>query len=358
MVKKKKSKKRTRTSNNSDFPKSVSPLITYNPFLKPLIPNRVAWSFSKWKLFDGCKRKFFWKSIMRLSPKNKPSPLVISNLVHEGLAIWYAKKKVNMKLIAKKLTEEAIKTAEENADFYDQGEYDKLMSGLATVVGMLVGYSRMFKDDKKIYRITKQDVEVWYQVNMGDFDWKGKVDLLPRNLAGKQFLMEHKAVKNFSETTLETLPLDTQVRGYIFGTSEGLQRKPKQIIYNQIRKCQKRKKSNQTAKEYCQEIADDYEARPEFYFQREKLRFNLESIAAFEYDLRKIHQQYVDYLKSCHNPLDPREWSCSTWVCKEFFRTCPFLPLCLSGLDRGTASIYTQYNPENVKMELIYQEAD
>lgn len=324
---------------------SLLPLIIENPFEEPYIPPRTAWSFSSLKLFRKCKRKSYWKRILRLSPKREASPLVISGLVHLGLSEWYSKKG-KMKPIAVRVTDEAIERIEKNADYYDQDEYDELLAMATTVVGMLVGYSLMYKKDKVQLAIDKRrDVEAWFQVNMGSFDWKGKIDMLPCTLKGKQLLMEHKAVKKLNMSLLlETLPLDPQIIGYIFGAAEGLHRRPAQVVYNLIRKCQLRRKSNETSDQYCDRIAKDYEKRPEFYFYREQLRYNKSDLAAFEFDLRKTNQEYVRLLEDSKDPLDPREWPGSHHICTEFFRTCPFLPLCIQGLDRGTARLYTQYN--------------
>lgn len=323
----------------------LPPLIIENPFEEPYIPPRTVWSFSSLKLFRKCKRKSYWKRILRLSPKREATPFVISGLVHLGLAEWY-KAKGKMSTIATRITNEAIKEVEKYASYYDQDEYDELIAMATTVIGMLVGYSLMYKKDKDQLAIDKRrDVEAWFQVNMGSFDWKGKIDMLPCTLAGKQLLMEHKAVKKLNISLLiETLPLDTQLIGYIFGAAEGLHRRPTQVVYNLIRKCQLRKKSSESSKDYCDRIAKDYKKRPDFYFYREKLRYNKSDLAAFEFDLRKTNQEYNHLIEDSKDPLDPREWPCSTHVCTEFFRTCDFLPLCIQGLDRGTARLYTQYN--------------
>jgi len=282
--------------------------------------------------------------VLRLSSKCEATPLVISGLVHLGLAKWY-KSKGKMRPIAIQVTNEAMEKVEGYAAYYDQDDYDDLIATSTTVVGMLIGYSVMYKKDKGHLVIDKRtDVETWFQVNMGGFDWKGKIDLLPCTANGKQLLMEHKAVRNFNESFIEVLPLDTQITGYLFGAAEGLGRPPAQVVYNLIRKCQLRRKSNESSEDYCDRIAKDYKKRPDFYFYREKLRYNKSDLAAFEFDLRKTNQEYNRLLEDSFDPLDPREWPCSGHICKEFFRKCEFFPLCIQGLDQGTARLYTQYN--------------
>lgn len=321
-------------------------LIIKNPFDEPpKIAKRMAWSPSKLKLFRKCKRKCYWKTIMRLSPKSEAKPFVISNLVHAGLAEWYSSKRGSMKKIASRLVGEKLKEIEANARYYDQEEYDDIIALLQTVEGMLIGYSRVYADDRKKWSLAKRDIEAWFSVNMGAFDFKGKIDILP--LSGNtQLLGDHKAVKNINESYIERLPLDTQLRGYILGATEDLGRKPKRVLYNLIRKCSLRRKSDETIEEFCERIADDYETRVDFYFRRESLKYSSSDIEAFKFDLRKTHQEYAALVNNSVDPLDPREWVCSDHICDEFFRTCPYLPLCLQGLDKGTGALYTQYNKE------------
>lgn len=334
--------------------KSKPSLIIQNPFEDPIIPTRMAWSISSLKLFRKCKRKHFWKSILRLSPKREAAPFVISGGFHEGVAKWYKSKKP-MRAIASVITKEILERLESYADYYDQEEYDELTAAVTTITGMLVGYAREYSEDRTSYLISKKDVEVWFQANMGDFDFKGKIDLLFYNKAHRQLLMEHKAVKKISGSSVETLPMDSQLRGYILGATKGLGRPPVKVIYNLVRKCQLRRKTDETIKHYCDRIAKDYVNRPDFYFSREPLRYSKEDIVRFEADLRRTHAEYDWFINYIRDPLEPLEWPCdgSDHVCKEFFRTCTFFPLCIQGLDKGTAALYTQYN----KGEILDSEA-
>lgn len=319
-------------------------LIIKNPFEDSIIRKKFSWSVSSLKLFRKCKRKFFWKTLLRLSPKAVATPLKISNTFHTGLAEWYKAKRASMKKIAARIAAEALKEVETYAEYYDQEDYDKVTSLLATLTGMLTGYAHIYKGDKEKWKFTKEDVECWFSVDMGSFIFKGKLDLLPCSSAGKQLLVEHKAVKNIHESNIERLPLDTQMRGYIFGADAGLNRKPKQVIYDLVKKCSLRKKSNETIEEFNERIAEDYKERPDFYFRREKLRFSTQDINAFVNDLYRTHWEFTSLVNNLADPLDPRNWICSDHICDEFFRTCPYLPLCLQGLDRGTAKLYYQYN--------------
>lgn len=321
-------------------------LIVQNPFEKPLIPKRTTWSYSSLKLFRKCHRKFYWHNILRLSSKREASPLVISNAMHEGLAKWYLFGKSNIRKIANQIAAKTKERIEKNVNFYDQDDYDELQVLLNTLTGMLVAYATVFKSDRANWKLTKQDVETWFSVNLGPFDFKGRIDLLPLQKR-KQLLVDHKVVSNIQESYLEKLPLDSQLRSYILGATRDLKRSPKKVVYNLIRKCKLRQKSQESTQEFCDRIQQDYIDRRDFYFHREIMMFSKDDIEAFEYDLRKTHAEFAWLVNSSKSPLDPREWPCSDHICDEYFRTCEYCPLCLQGLDKGTARLYTQYNKED-----------
>jgi len=248
-----------------------------------------------------------------------------------------------MKKIANRVVSEAKVRIEGVAQFYDQDEYDELQVLLSTVVGMLVAYAHIHEEDRTKWAFTKDDIEVWFQVRFPTFDFKGRIDLMPTQ-KDKQLLVDHKALARIAGSYLDKLPLDSQLKGNTLGATKGLQRCPKKVVYDIIRKCKLRRKSQESTEEFCERIKEDYLDRVEFYFHRETLRYSKGDIEAFEYDLHNKHNQYVRLVEAAQDPLDPRDWPLSDHMCDEFFRTCPFQPLCIQGLDRGTGKLYTQYN--------------
>ena len=318
-------------------------LIVKNPFEQsPTVPERMCWSYSTLKLFRKCQRKFFWQRMFRIRSRYEAPPLVVSNASHEGLATWYSLKRTTMSRIAVNLITTTMAHLEKNVKFYQQDEYDDLLRLISAIRGMLIGYSKVYRDDKKKWSLTKRDVEVWFNIDMGDFDFVGKIDLMPTQKK-KLLLVDHKVISNIGESYLEKLSLDGQMRGYILGANS-LGLKPKRVVYNLIRKCKLRKKSGEGLEEFCKRIEQDYLDRPDFYFQREELRFSKADVEAFEHDLRKTHEQYDHIITSAADPLDPWEWPCNDDACDDYHRTCEFFPLCIQGLDIGTSKLYTQRN--------------
>ena len=329
--------------------KVFSELIITNPFkYEPFIPEKIRWSVSKLKLFRKCKRKFYWKYVMHLRPKAKAGPLLFGGYFHEALAEWYRAKRSSMKRIAGRYAEAAEKEVIQTTQFYDQRDYDKLMTMINTFRGMLVGYSKVYAHERKKWIIDRDGIEAEKTIDMGEFNFIFKTDLITKK-GSRNFLVEHKTAARIPESYMDKLPLDTQVRGYVFGANhpKGLNKKVTSVVYDVVKKCKLRKKSDEESAVFDKRITDDYVDRPEFYFFRETLKFNKGDIAAFEFELRQTHKEYQWLIGTLQiQALDPRYWCPSDNICDEFFKTCPYQLLCLNGLDKGTSSIYEQYIKE------------
>jgi len=332
-------------------------LIIKNPFpIGPQLPEKIRWSVSKAKLFNKCKRKFFWKYLLHLRHRAKAAPLLFGGYFHEALAEWYRAKRSSMKKIAARYALAAEKEIREMGDYYDQYEYDKLMTLIETFQGMLVGYAAIYNHERKTWIIDREGIEAEKTIDLGEFNFIFKTDLITRvqlRIRIKNLLVEHKTASRIPESYMDKLPLDFQVRGYIFGAnhSKGLNKSVSEVIYDVVKKCKLKRKSNESPEDFNQRIAQDYIDRPEFYFFRETLKFNKADIAAFEFELRQTHAEYQWLISTLKDPLDPRYWAPADNICGEFFKTCPYQLLCLSGLDRGTGSVYEQYIKEEKNAE-------
>jgi hypothetical protein len=326
------------------------PLIIQNPFdYPPEIGERIRWSSSKCKVFDKCKRKFYWKYIMKLRTRGRASSLLFGDYFHQGVAEWYRSKRSSMKKIANKFSETAKAEIKKTGEFYDQAEFEKLTTMVNTLTGMLIGYGDVYQAERKTWIIERKNIEVAKTMDMGDFDFIFKADLLTAKKVKSRivnFLVEHKTAAQIPGSYIDRLPLDFQVRGYTFGCVDkrGLGLKLSEVVYDVVKKCKLRRKSNESAEDFDQRIADDYMARPEFYFFRESLKFDMSDINAFELELNQIHSEYAALIARMENPLDPREWKPSDNICTEFYKNCEYQPLCLSGLDKGTGCMYSQYH--------------
>ena len=326
------------------------PLLREHSFRPPELPDRMVWSASSLKLFRKCKRKWYWKYIMRLKPKWTDSNLLIGTATHETLAMWYKHPKITPKAFRLKLKKEYAKLESEiqiSADYFDQDEFEKATTVVRTFQGMIKGYIDIYQKDSKQWVIPAKNVEAHFLVELQDFNFKGFVDLIPISRKTKKpLIVEHKTASKIGDSYIDRLPLDTQVRAYIFGAKKGLGIKPTEVVYDVIRKCQLRRKSDETQDDFNDRIALDYASRPDFYFFRENLKFSKSDIDSFEYELHKTHAEYQFVLHD-DDPCNPASWICSDHACNEFFKTCPYMSLCLNGLDRGTQKIYVQSESVN-----------
>lgn len=319
------------------------PILLLVDTLQPIIPERMIWTTSALKLFRRCKRKFYWKYILRLDPRRKDIPLIIGSGFHKGLAQWYAGQRASMNTIASKLIPKIHEDAIENNELYDADEFEKLELQIYMLGGMLHAYSHVYKDDRRSWDLDRKLIERRFTVDCGDYDFQGSIDI-----ADDRFLVEHKTTGNITSSYLDRLPLDTQVRGYMFGAKKGLGLKPKRVIYNVVRKSKLRRRSAETFDGFVTRVRDDYLARPEFYFHREPLPFTSVDILAFEFELDQTHQEYLHVLAS-GDPLQPRTWGIDDSECNAWFRMCSYTSLCHHGYGAGSEAQF-------IRRETLHQE--
>lgn len=278
---------------------------------------------------------------MRLRRIYRAAPLLIGSVFHEALGEWWRSRRASMKRIAASHAAAAMNEVETNQEFYDQDEYDKLRAVAATLEGMLVGYARTYKEEHNERRIPKEHVEAVFTVEIAPgIQLDGKVDLILPATPTTMLVVEHKTASSIRASYIERLPLDSQVQAYILGAKFGLGHKVTRVLYDVVRKCRLRRKANETADEFNERIALDYQARPAFYFFREKLKCQPIDSDNFKRNVVRTHREFCCLLQ---NPVEyPEEWVPTDTMCDEFFRSCPYLPLCLVGLDKGTARMYRQ----------------
>jgi hypothetical protein len=201
---------------------TLKQLVRANPFDAITIPERMQWTSSALRLFRKCKRKFYWKYMLRLRPRLKAGSLVIGSAFHEALGEWYKGRGSSMSKIAARHASAATEIAKAGADAYDPEEYEKLTTIIETFVGMLTGYSEIYAEDRAGWELKRDHVEVEFVVDCGPFDFRGKIDVLTKKRGGKSFfIVEHKTASKIGDSFMERLPLDTQVRAYVFGAMRG-----------------------------------------------------------------------------------------------------------------------------------------
>lgn len=330
----------------------VNPLLIGNLPYEAVIPERMQWTASSLKLFRKCKRKFFWKYILRLRHRSRSSSLVIGHSFHSALARWYRSRRAAMSAISQDIKGSLIKEVMDNGAYYDQDDLDKLSKGAETFVGMTTAYADLYESDRTDWVVKPEGIEMQFKVGCGDFDYTGQIDLLAarREKNTKRlinFISEHKTCSKIAlnESYIDRLVLDTQNRGYVFGATHDpkIAVKIDEVLYDVTRKSLLRKKSGESIDQLNERIKGDYLARPSNYFYREQLRFDNTAINQFEYELHQTHKEFKAIIDGeFGDPKNPRSWLPNDTICSEYFKTCEYFDLCVNGLDQGKATRYVQ----------------
>ena len=297
--------------------------------LTPIIPERMIWTASSVRLFRRCKRKFFWKYIMRLSERVRGSHLMIGSAFHEAVATWYRAKRVSPERIAESLVNSMRQELLTNGDYFDQSEYDDIEVAIAAFDGMFLSYTQQYEKDKKSWKINPDKVEYTFLVSLDDFDYAGQQDLLTRD-----FVVEHKTSSNPGTAYFERLPLDTQCRGYVYAAQKEGHDNINSVLYNVIRKTKLKQRQTESHQQFMERVMQDYADRPQHYYTRVVLKFSKRDIRNFEAELRQTHAEYSAILSSgAFN--NPRAWLPNDSECNSFFKLCPYFFACLTGLKGG-----------------------
>lgn len=348
---------------------SLPQLVVHNPFEPFTIPEKMVWTASALKTFRRCKRKFFWKYIARLSPRANDKNLLIGAAFHNCLGQWYKGKRSSMAMIARKYYSELSEAVKNNAGIVDPSIYDDMLAMADAFCGMMVGYANTYEDDRKSWNILRPSIERQFMIDMGDFFYAGKIDLVVESKNAQQ-LVEHKTSSKLRDTYINRLPLDTQIRGYIFGWQSMTGSKINEVLYDVIVKCRIRRKTDESIDDYAERIADVYCSQPDRYFYREKLSFDQSQLDAFIYELHQTHREYKAIIDDVRNeqiaklasffgetpfalkPDNPRAWLPNDATCDEYFRECEFIQLCYKGLSRGSSRVLHQRRALHSELDL------
>lgn len=353
-------------------------LIRRHPYPPITLPERMAWTCSSLRLWRKCKRKWFWRYILRLRPRYRDKNLMVGSAFHECLGHWYSGRRIPMATIAGQYASALHDEATTNVAYYDQEDYDKLIVMIDNFEGMMSGYEAAYNQDRKDWNIDPKSIEAQFKVDYGKFDFMGKCDLVASNRkGGAPFAVEHKTASRLRDSYVERLPLDTQCRGYVTGITKGLHYKIQEVLYDVVVKTRLRKKANETLEERRDRVADEYLSDPAKYFYREPLRFGKQDVESFEFEMRQTHQEYVELVgrkewqpewkagmgmmdpgladlytnhPELRDPTNPWSWQTNDGTCDEYFRTCEYMTLCTVGLDMGTSKMYDQIEDLNEEL--------
>src|SRR4051812_18003795 len=131
------------------LPQLLSPR---QPF-RAQFPERMIWTASSLKLFRSCKRKWFWKYIMRLLRPTKDTGLIIGSAFHECVGYWYKRRRSSMTKIAARHIQQLQDYYDAKGGFYSQDERDKMDIAINNFGGMMLAYAEQYDHQRKKWHI-------------------------------------------------------------------------------------------------------------------------------------------------------------------------------------------------------------
>jgi lipocalin len=108
---------------------------------------------------------------------------MIGGAFHNCLGEWYKGKRSDMSAHRAGVQVEAqYEALRGEADVYDQEEYDKF-AAVRNLPGDGEGVRERYTNDRAEWDIYRPGIEAQFNVNMGEFDYAGKVDLVTDSIS-------------------------------------------------------------------------------------------------------------------------------------------------------------------------------
>lgn len=288
-------------------------------------------------------------------------PLLIGNVMHEELDIYYRTMKAN-----EKTGESWISDSQERiAEFYarmrsgagtlrlDFGTGESLAQAEAVNRGMIAGYVRRYDDqDRKEWKIIH--CEDKFETPIND-RWiaTGKLDLIvEQTIKGKKcrVIVDHKTAARIDGAYIARVEIDSQLQKYMNATSDiGLG--CDYGTYNIIAKPAIRQKKGESFDTFLRRIEDEYEDIQK-YFHRETVKPSrgLLELTRLEDDLMTRE------IESCRST---GIWYRNDRACFDYNSACPYLQLCVKSKPPELVQIKSLYRVrDHVHEELQGGEVD
>ncbi len=290
--------------------------------------------------FLSCRRSAYLHLVRQLEPKKDNFNFITGTIWHAALDAWYTwqNKTAVMKAIRKTYKEEIKKVF---SSVHNE-TFEKVFQ--ATMIGMAKGYMTHYnKKDLKTWRWIKAEHAFSIKNIFGSsISFDGRIDGIFENKDGI-WILENKTTKDLIWFSHDQCKMSLQTMGYMYAVTKTLGIKPKGVLWNIVRKPTRRLKNGQTVEEYCEEIKDDYLARPDFFFIRYQPIVTSQRILEWE----KEFEQIVADLEVCYANTDNLDiWYKNPTTCGQY-GGCEYFPLCSNGIKRSTLMLYKEHSNEN-----------
>jgi len=252
----------------------------------------------------GCPRKHYWRYEVGLRSTSDAQPLRFGSAWHLGMeARWQGM-----------TFEEALAVALSGAK-----EFNEL--DVAILSGMLAGYYFRYAHNEVVKELHAETEFRMPLSGSRTFDVAGKIDGLGVLHDGRLALVEHKTSgEDISDTSDYWLRLrfNQQIYQYVLAAC-ALGWDVSHVIYDVARKPMIRVKQNETVEQFGQRLAEDTQARPEFYFARREVPILDQDVAEFEVQRLALSRQILFFRSASRSARKPEHgWprNCGGMTCK------------------------------------------
>lgn len=282
--------------------------------------------------FKTCRRKHYWNTIQRLTPKATASPWLIGGAVAKGHEIFYNGGTEDQ--VVQAALDVFTKELKRRGNELDPAQLQDIEKQKAMVEGMLVGYVRLYKGDLKKWNILEGPEQQFFipiiNPDTGKehpkFVYGGRIDLpiQPKNEKGA-WVMETKTAAAIGPAYYDAVSLDAQITGYILGAKALFHMPVKGVLYNMILKARIRQKKTESFPAFTNRMVDEYvksvKEDPEKYYMREEFFRDKTEILEFKRDLWQVACDMAQAMKY-------ERYYRNTSQCSSFYGKCRYIPLC------------------------------
>jgi hypothetical protein len=261
--------------------------------------------------FKNCRRKFYYRNELLLTPRLRKSSFSLGSAVHKG--------------IETRSIEKALK-AFDDVFPNSQEESDSIETMKIICTAMLEGYFALYP----AFEDAQAEIQFLLPIinpngrTSNSFKLAGKADGLAR-IDGQNWLIEYKTASVIDKNYVDKLNLDTQITTYIYALQRFLNIKIEGVIYRILRKPTIKQKQSENIFQYQDRLIKDYKDRPDWYFHEEKLYRSQDDLTEFENELWMLTQ---DVLHCQRN----KAWFKNTGRCADY-GLCSYSSLCLKQPD-------------------------
>lgn len=148
----------------------------------------------------------------------------------------------------------------------------------------------------------------------------GKVDGLAK-IDGQWWICEYKTASRVDRAYVDRLQLDAQITTYMHAIQRIRGIRIAGVIYRILKKPTIRQKQSESLAQFRDRIIEDYQTRPDFYYDEQRLYRSQADLETFERELWMFTQRLLQERRAGLHFKNTSQ--CAEWG------GCPYIPLCL-----------------------------